>query len=87
MFRGQHKYKELAKNDLRLAKGRYGTVYKGEYKTQFVAVKKFHTKEEDSWKREVELYNTQSLAHTNILRFIAADNRDNGVAVSVYVNK
>ncbi|CBY19322.1 unnamed protein product [Oikopleura dioica] len=69
----------------KLAKGRYGTVYKGEYKTQFVAVKKFHTKEEDSWKREVELYNTQSLAHTNILRFIAADNRDNGIATELWL--
>jgi len=42
-------------------------------------MKKFHTTEEKSWNREVELYNTQALAHDNILRFIAADNRDNGV--------
>ena len=41
-------------------------------------MKKFHTTEEKSWNREVELYKTQSLAHDNILRYIAADNRDNG---------
>ena len=43
-----------------------------------MAVKKFYSKEEASWQREVTFYQSQSLAHENILRFIAADNRDNG---------
>ena len=63
----------------RVGNGRYGTVFKGEWQGELVAMKKFHTTKEKSWNREVELYNTQALAHDNILRFIAADNRDNGV--------
>ena len=51
-----------------------------------MAVKKFYSKEEASWQREVTFYQSQSLAHENILRFIAADNRDNGTQDSVQNN-
>ena len=62
----------------RVGNGRYGQVFVGIYNSDQVAVKKFYSKEEASWNREVILYQSQSLAHDNILRFIAADNRDNG---------
>ena len=65
----------------RVGNGRYGAVFRAIYNAEQVAVKKFYSKEEASWSRELTLYNSQSLAHDNILRFIAADNRDNGTQV------
>ena len=67
----------------RVGNGRYGTVFRAIYNSDHVAVKKFYSKEEASWQREVTFYQSQSLAHENILRFIAADNRDNGTQDSV----
>ena len=67
---------------LRVGNGRYGAVFLAIHNAEHVAVKKFYSKEEASWSREVTLYNSQSLAHDNILRFIAADNRDNGTQVT-----
>ena len=62
----------------RVGNGRFGTVYKGLWNGEDVAMKKFHTTEEKSWKREVELYKSQSINHDNILRYIGGDMRDNG---------
>ncbi|VDM47999.1 unnamed protein product [Toxocara canis] len=57
-----------------IGKGRYGEVKKALYKgDRFVAVKTFYTTEEDSWKNEKEIYQTQMLNHENILQFVAAD--------------
>ena len=67
---------------LRVGNGRYGAVFLAIHNAEHVAVKKFYSKEEASWSREVTLYNSQSLAHDNILRFIAADDRENGKKVT-----
>ena len=67
-----------------MGNGRYGQVFVGIYNSDQVAVKKFYSKEEASWNREVILYQSQSLAHDNILRFIAADNRDNGTQECIF---
>lgn len=57
-----------------IGKGRYGEVKKALYRgDRFVAVKTFYTTEEDSWKNEKEIYQTQMLNHENILQFVAAD--------------
>uniref|UniRef100_F1KXX2 receptor protein serine/threonine kinase n=1 Tax=Ascaris suum TaxID=6253 RepID=F1KXX2_ASCSU len=57
-----------------IGKGRYGEVKKALYKgDRYVAVKTFYTTEEDSWKNEKEIYQTQMLNHENILQFVAAD--------------
>ena len=48
-----------------------------------VAVKKFNTFEESSWKREVEIYQTVTLRHQNILSFIAADINGTGSTTQV----
>ena len=58
-----------------VGKGRYGEVYLGRWRGENVAVKLFSTRDEDSWKREVEIYQTVMLRHDNILGFIAADNK------------
>ena len=42
-----------------------------------MAVKIFSSRDERSWFREVEIYQTVMLRHDNILGFIAADNKGN----------
>ena len=58
-----------------IGKGRYGEVRRGRWKGENVAVKIFHTRDERSWCREAEIYQTVMLRHENILGFIAADNK------------
>ncbi|EMP38745.1 Activin receptor type-1 [Chelonia mydas] len=54
-------------------KGRYGEVWRGQWQGENVAVKIFSSRDEKSWFRETELYNTVLLRHENILGFIASD--------------
>ena len=68
-----------------IGKGRFGEVWLGAYKGDSVAVKIFHTKEEESWKHEVDIYQTCLIRHPNILRFIAADNKDIGIATQLWL--
>lgn len=57
-----------------IGRGRYGEVKKAYYKgDRIVAVKSFCTKDEESWKNEKEIYQTQMLNHENILQYVAAD--------------
>ena len=53
--------------------GRFGQVFIGEYLGEKVAVKKFASRDEHSWFRETEIYNTVLLRHENILGFFASD--------------
>jgi TGF-beta receptor type-1 len=68
-----------------VGKGRYGEVWRGSFKGDDVAVKIFHTKEESSWVHEVDIYQTCLIRHPNILRFIAADNKDNGLSIQLWL--
>ena len=54
-------------------KGRYGEVWKGKYHGESVAVKIFLSRDESSWRRETEIYNTCLLRHENILGYYASD--------------
>lgn len=58
-----------------IGKGRYGEVWRGKWRAECVAVKIFSSREESSWFREAEIYQTVMLRHENILGFIAADNK------------
>jgi len=60
-----------------IGKGRFGDVWLGSWKGDDVAVKVFHSRDEMSWRREMDVYQTAMLQHSNILGFIAADNRGN----------
>jgi TGF-beta receptor type-1 len=68
-----------------IGKGRYGEVWRGSWNGEFVAVKIFHSREERSWCREAEIYQTVMLRHENILGFIAADNKDNGTWTQLWL--
>ena len=58
-----------------VGKGRYGEVWRGKWRGEMVAVKIFSSRDERSWFREAEIYQTVMLRHENILGFIAADNK------------
>ncbi|XP_074126442.1 activin receptor type-1-like isoform X1 [Sminthopsis crassicaudata] len=56
-----------------VGKGRYGEVWRGLWHGESVAVKIFSSRDEQSWFRETEIYNTVLLRHDNVLGFIASD--------------
>jgi len=62
-----------------IGKGRFGEVWKGRWRGESVAVKIFSSRDEQSWFREVEIYQTVMLRNDNILGFIAADNKGTGI--------
>jgi len=68
-----------------IGKGRHGEVFRGKWRGEDVAVKKFTTRDERSWFREAEIYQTIMLRHENILGFIAADNKDVGVWTELWL--
>ena len=66
-----------------IGKGSYGEVWKAKYRgTEEVAVKVFFTKDEASYYRETEIYQTvlSVSGHENILRFIAFDIKGTGIS-------
>lgn len=67
-----------------IGKGRFGEVWRGKWRGGDVAVKIFSSREERSWFREAEIYQTIMLRHENILGFIAADNKGGGVCVILF---
>lgn len=48
-------------------------MWKGTWQGEPVAVKVFASRDEQSWLRETEIYNTVMLRHSNILGYIASD--------------
>ncbi|XP_055643189.1 TGF-beta receptor type-1 [Toxorhynchites rutilus septentrionalis] len=68
-----------------IGKGRFGEVWRGKWRGEHVAVKIFSSREECSWFREAEIYQTIMLRHENILGFIAADNKDNGTWTQLWL--
>lgn len=68
-----------------IGKGRFGEVWRGRWRGEYVAVKIFSSREESSWFREAEIYQTVMLRHENILGFIAADNKDNGTWTQLWL--
>ena len=60
--------------------GLHGSVYRALWHGEFIAVKKFQSWDDESWRHELEIFRTQMISHRNILRVIAAASRDNGTA-------
>ena len=56
-----------------IGEGRFGCVYTGIYQGELIAVKKFSSRDKQSWTRETEAYTLGSLRHENILTYIASD--------------
>lgn len=51
----------------RIGAGRFGSVHRGTWHGQEVAVKIFSSNEEASWFREAQIYQTTMLRHENVL--------------------
>lgn len=68
-----------------IGKGRFGEVYKGMRRDEFIAVKTFNSADEKSWENECSIYNTSGFRHENILGFIAADNIDRGTYTELWI--
>jgi len=68
-----------------IGQGRFGEVWKGEWRGEFVAVKIFSSIDEKSWFREVEIFQTVMLRHENILGFVAPDNKDSGTWTQLWL--
>jgi len=68
-----------------IGKGKFGEVWRGRWRGEQVAVKMFTSRDERSWFREAEIYQTVMLRHENILGFIAADNKDNGTWTQLWL--
>ncbi|XP_034477327.1 activin receptor type-1 isoform X2 [Drosophila innubila] len=56
-----------------IGRGKYGEVWRGHWHGESIAVKIFFSRDEESWKRETEIYSTVLLRHENILGFIGSD--------------
>lgn len=68
-----------------IGKGRFGEVYKGMWRDEFIAVKTFNSADEKSWQNECSIYNTSGFRHENILGFIASDNIDRGTYTELWI--
>ena len=58
-----------------IGRGRFGEVYVGEWRGEKVAVKIFLSRDEPSWQRETDIYRHNMVRHSNLLRWIASDNK------------
>jgi serine/threonine protein kinase len=56
--------------------GRYGVVWKAKFRGEDVAVKIFQEAQRTAWSTEKDFLQDPSLAHDNIVQFIAADTKD-----------
>lgn len=68
-----------------IGQGRFGEVWRGHWRGEAVAVKIFSTRDEKSWFRESEIYQTVMLRHENVLGFIATDNKDDGTWTQLWL--
>ncbi|PAA65577.1 hypothetical protein BOX15_Mlig015953g1 [Macrostomum lignano] len=56
-----------------VGRGRFGEVWRGEWRHEDVAVKVFYSTEEASWARESSIYEQCLMRHENVLAFLASD--------------
>ena len=68
-----------------IGSGRYGSVFRGTWQSNQLAVKIFSSRDEQSWHRESSIYNTVLLRHDNILGFFASDMVSNGSCTELWL--
>ncbi|GJQ73446.1 put [Trypoxylus dichotomus] len=67
------------------ARGRFGAVWKAMYKTEEVAVKIFPIQDKQSWMTEQDIYKLPLMDHPNILHFIGAEKRAEGMQLNYWL--
>ena len=68
-----------------IGSGRYGSVFRGTWQGEELAVKIFLSRDEQSWNRETEIFNTVLLRHDNILGFFASDMVSSGTSTELWL--
>lgn len=68
-----------------IGSGRFGSVHVGVYQNEKIAVKKFSSRDEASWSRESEIYNSVCLRHDNVLVFFASDMISNNGSTELWL--
>eukprot|EP00118_Oscarella_pearsei_P006700 m.30763 g.30763 ORF g.30763 m.30763 type:complete len:528 (+) comp31389_c0_seq2:20-1603(+) len=68
-----------------IGSGRYGSVFRGHWQSNELAVKIFSSRDEQSWQRESSIYNTVLLRHDSILGFFASDMVSNGSCTELWL--
>ena len=66
----------------RIGRGRFGDVWRADWKDQAVAVKVFSDLEYESWLHETSLLLTPLISNKNIVSYIASDHGKNSINVS-----
>ena len=67
------------------ARGRFGAVWKGQLKTETVAVKIFPLQDKQSWLAEQEVFKLPQLDHDNILQFMSAEKRGDNLQTEFWL--
>ncbi|XP_063226494.1 activin receptor type-2B isoform X2 [Bacillus rossius redtenbacheri] len=67
------------------ARGRFGAVWKAQYKTEMVAVKIFPIQDKQSWVTEQEIFKLPQMDHANILRFIGVEKRGDNLQAEFWL--
>jgi activin receptor type-1 len=68
-----------------IGSGRYGSVFRGTWQGEELAIKIFSSRDEQSWNRETEIFNTVLLRHDNILAFFASDMVSSGTSTELWL--
>lgn len=68
-----------------IGQGRFGQVYRSEWRNDPVAVKIFSSRAESSWSTEGHMYELPGMRHDAILGFIAIDNIDIGLETQLWL--
>ncbi|KAK9512153.1 hypothetical protein O3M35_000637 [Rhynocoris fuscipes] len=67
------------------AKGRFGAVWKAQYKTEVVAVKIFPLHDKQSWQSEQEIFKLPHMKHDSILRYIGVEKHGDGLQTEYWL--
>ncbi|XP_075231105.1 activin A receptor type 2 punt isoform X2 [Lycorma delicatula] len=67
------------------ARGRFGSVWKAQYKSDTVAVKIFPIQDKQSWLSEQEIFKLPHMDHENILRFIGVEKRGDNLQAEFWL--
>ncbi|KAI5635315.1 protein kinase domain-containing protein [Phthorimaea operculella] len=68
-----------------VGKGRYGSVWRGVWYADSVAVKIFFSRDEASWRRETEIFSTVLLRHENIVGYVGSDMTSRGSCTQLWL--
>ncbi|CAG2053648.1 unnamed protein product [Timema podura] len=67
------------------ARGRFGAVWKAQYKTDTVAVKIFPIQDKQSWVTEQEIFKLAHMDYDNILRYIGVEKRGDNLQAEFWL--